>query len=92
MTADVRVILIKLADRLHNIRTLEPPGSGETRIKIARETLEIYAPIAYRLGMGKIRDELEDVSFQYLHPEEYQRIRSRGRRQVRMGHEAGGRP
>ncbi len=75
MTSDVRVILIKLADRLHNIRTLEHLDE-EKRVKIARETLEIYAPIAHRLGMGKIRDELEDVSFCYLYPEEYQRIKA----------------
>ncbi len=75
MTADVRVILIKLADRLHNIRTLAPL-SDEKKAKIARETLEIYAPIAYRLGMGKVRDELEDLAFMYLHSEDYQKIKA----------------
>jgi GTP diphosphokinase / guanosine-3',5'-bis(diphosphate) 3'-diphosphatase len=75
MTADVRVILIKLADRLHNVRTLGHLAE-EKRHKIAKETMEIYAPIAYRLGMGKIRDELEDISFMYLYPEDFQRIKS----------------
>ncbi len=75
MTSNIRVILIKLADRLHNVRTLSHL-SPEKQKKIARETLEIYSPIAYRLGMGKIKEELEDISFMYLHPEEFREIQA----------------
>jgi GTP pyrophosphokinase len=73
MVDDIRVVLIKLADRLHNMRTLEhlPPERQE---KIAKETLEIYAPIAHRLGMGKIRGELEDLGFKYVDPISYRQV------------------
>src|SRR5215813_4258657 len=74
MTSDIRVVLVKLADRLHNLRTLGYLRP-EKRKRIAQETLEVYAPIAHRLGMSKIRSELEDLSFQYLEPEEYKRLK-----------------
>jgi GTP diphosphokinase / guanosine-3',5'-bis(diphosphate) 3'-diphosphatase len=73
MVDDIRVVLIKLADRLHNMRTLEHLDP-ERRQKIAKETLEIYGPIAHRLGMGKIRGELEDLGFRYLDPITHQQI------------------
>ncbi|MCE7963308.1 MAG: bifunctional (p)ppGpp synthetase/guanosine-3',5'-bis(diphosphate) 3'-pyrophosphohydrolase [Acidobacteria bacterium ACB1] len=73
MITDVRVVLIKLADRLHNMRTMEYLRP-EKRARISQETLDIYAPIAHRLGMGKMRSELEDLSFKNLHPDEYKRL------------------
>ena len=75
MVDDIRVILIKLADRLHNMRTLEHLASDRQQ-KIARETLDIYAPIAHRLGMGKIRGELEDLGFRYVDPIGYEQVKA----------------
>jgi GTP pyrophosphokinase len=76
MVDDIRVILVKLADRLHNMRTLHHLPE-ERRIKIAQETLDIYAPIASRLGMSKVKNELEELSFKYLEPRAYDALRAK---------------
>src|SRR5438093_2106902 len=86
MVDDIRVMLVKLADRLHNMRTLHHLPE-ERRIKIAQETRDIYAPIANRLGMSKIKNELEELAFRYLEPKPYEALRQRveGRRRATEG-------
>src|ERR671920_1873422 len=76
MVDDIRVILVKLADRLHNMRTLHHLPE-ERRVKIAQETRDIYAPIANRLGMSKVKIELEELAFKYLEPKAYESLRQR---------------
>jgi len=76
MAQDIRVIMVKLADRLHNMRTLQHL-SNEKRIKVAQETMDIYAPLANRLGISWIQAELEDLAFLYLHPEAYRNLEQR---------------
>lgn len=87
MSRDLRVILIKLADRLHNMRTLGSQ-SPEARRRIARETLEVYAPIAQRLGMNLVKAELQDLSFKALHPWRYAALEKRIRQQPAVRREA----
>jgi GTP pyrophosphokinase len=86
MVDDIRVILVKLADRLHNMRTLHHLPE-ERRMRIAQETRDIYAPIANRLGMSKLKNELEELAFKYLEPKPYEALRQRveGRRRATEG-------
>jgi GTP diphosphokinase / guanosine-3',5'-bis(diphosphate) 3'-diphosphatase len=89
MARDPRVILIKLADRLHNMRTLGAQASNSAR-RIARETLEVYAPIAQRLGMNAIKSELQDIGFRTLYPHRYAVISHRAKMQIGKRREAFG--
>ena len=75
MAKDIRVIVVKLADRLHNMRTLESLSSEKQR-RIAKETKDIFAPLANRFGIWRFKWELEDLSFKYLEPEAYRNIQS----------------
>src|SRR5580700_10523920 len=83
MTDDIRVIMVKFADRLHNMRTLQYLPA-DRREAIARETMDIYAPLANRLGMGKIRGELEDLAFSYLDPKSYEELKEQVERKRRQ--------
>jgi GTP pyrophosphokinase len=84
---DIRVIMVKLADRLHNLQTLEHLAP-ESRRRIAQETLEIYAPIAHRLGMAKVKGDLEDLSFFHLYPHQYAALRTKLQEKLKVGQDA----
>ncbi len=77
MSKDIRVLLVKLADRLHNMRTLHHIKSEEKRLRIAKETMDIFAPLAGRIGLQNMRNELESLSFSFTHPKELSTIQSR---------------
>jgi GTP pyrophosphokinase len=86
-TRDIRVILVKLADRLHNMQTLEHL-QPESRRRISRETLEIYSPIAHRLGMARVKGDLEDLAFYHLYPLQFGELHSKIQQMVKVGHDA----
>ena len=77
MSEDIRVLLVKLADRLHNMRTLHHITKTEKRFRIARETIDIYVPLAERIGLHKVKEDLEDLSFSYINPEARDSITNR---------------
>ena len=77
MSKDIRVLIVKLADRLHNMRTLHFVREPERRQRIARETMEIYAPLAERIGMEAVKTELQTLAFAELEPEAYDTIQAR---------------
>ncbi len=83
---DIRVILVKLADRLHNMQTLMHM-STESRRRISRETLEIYAPLAHRLGMARVKGDLEDLAFYYLYPHQFAELHSKLQEKLKGGHD-----
>ena len=84
---DIRVILVKLADRLHNMQTLEHL-EPEARRRISRETVEIYAPIAHRLGMARVKGDLEDLAFYYLYPHQYAELHTKIAEKLKVGQDA----
>src|SRR3954452_973996 len=84
---DIRVILVKLADRLHNMETLEHLPA-ESRRRISRETLEIYAPIAHRLGMARVKGDLEDLAFFHLYPHQFAELYSKIAEKMKVGQAA----
>jgi GTP diphosphokinase / guanosine-3',5'-bis(diphosphate) 3'-diphosphatase len=77
MSSDIRVLLVKLADRLHNMRTIQFKKKEESKRRIAKETMDIYVPLAHRIGLYKFKTELEDICFKTLYPEEYEQIVAR---------------